>query len=252
MRRCSWPFLNGLIISAALPTCQGPLTGRSSILCSAAQYHLTALCSTMQVAALHSTSSSPEGVLLILDHVNQSSVELRNVAAHVHARVVLHQAMLICCRAPHGFCLTRQGTVDTPQQFQAAFRMHGHARQHASGVNGSCGSLQNRRSHQAKGGLTERTTYAQCPAGCTCRSATWQPQLAHRAASQHPQQPPELYTQVSYAAGCAGVQWAACTAAPTMHARHVGAAQQSISRAHTSHILPLCMSDCTGNVSDDD
>ena len=57
----------------------------------------------VQMAALHSTSSSPEGVLLILDHVNQGSMELRNMAAHAHARVVLHQAVLVCCRAPHGF-----------------------------------------------------------------------------------------------------------------------------------------------------
>ena len=86
-------------MSAALPTCQGPLTGRSVILCSAAECHLTTLCSTVQAAALHSTSSAPEGVLLILDHVDQGSMEMRDIAAHVHAGVVLHEAVLICCRA---------------------------------------------------------------------------------------------------------------------------------------------------------
>lgn len=76
-------------------------------------------------------------------------MEVRNVAAHVHARVVLHQAMLICCRASHEVCLKSQGTGDTPQQFEAAFRVlwpFETACIRRKWV--SCSSLQDRHSHQ--------------------------------------------------------------------------------------------------------
>ena len=82
-------------------------------------------------------------------------MKLRNIAAHVHAGVVLHQAMLICCRAPHKFCLKRQGTGDTPQQSEAAFMVHWPCEAaYASGTNGmqvSCGNFWDRHSHQGKG-----------------------------------------------------------------------------------------------------